>query len=133
MTTRNADLIRGAYAAFGRGDIAAVLMVLEPQLAWHVPGRGPLAGDYVGHDEVLGFFHKTMQLSDGTFSIDIDQILADQDRVVVLCSVSAERHGRQWSSAEVHVWRVVDGQAVQFREFQGDEQTEDEFWSAGAP
>jgi hypothetical protein len=32
----------------------------------------------------------------------------------------------------VQVWRVEGGQAVDFREFQGDEHTEDGFWSAAA-
>jgi hypothetical protein len=36
------------------------------------------------------------------------------------------------SSPEVQVWKVEGGQAVDFREFQGDEHTEDEFWSAAA-
>ena len=80
--------------------------------------------------EVIGFFAATMELSAGTFAIDIDDVLASGQRVVVLCTVSAQRHGRSWSSPEVHVWRVVNGQAVEFREYQGEQQTEDEFWSA---
>jgi ketosteroid isomerase-like protein len=57
-------------------------------------------------------------------------VLAEADRVVVLCTVAARRLGRTWSSPEVHVWRVLGGRAVEFREYQGDQQTEDEFWSA---
>jgi hypothetical protein len=30
---------------------------------------------------------------------------------------------------KVHVWRMHDGKVVEFREFQGDEQREDQFWS----
>ena len=71
-----------------------------------------------------------MELSDGTLRVAVDEILADGERVVALTTVSAERHGQSWSSPEVHVWRVVDGKAVDFREFQGDQQTEDEFWSS---
>ena len=56
-------------------------------------------------------------------------MLASKQRVVVLCIVSAQRHGQDWSTPEVHVWRVVNGQAVEFREYQGDQQAEDEFWS----
>ena len=56
-------------------------------------------------------------------------MLAGEQLVVVLCTVSAQRHGQHWSSPEVHVWRVVNGRAVEFREYQGDQQTEDEFWS----
>jgi hypothetical protein len=44
--------------------------------------------------------------------------------------VSAERNVQSWSSPEVHVWRVQDGRAVAFREFQGDQEAEDRFWSS---
>jgi ketosteroid isomerase-like protein len=129
MTNPNADLIRRGYDAFGQGDIAAVLRMLDPEVVWHVPGRNPLSGDYKGHDDVVGFFVRTMELSGRTFKIDIDAVLAEGERVVVLCIVSAERHGRYWESPEVHVWRVADDLAVEFCEYQGDEHTEDQFWS----
>ena len=130
MTTQNAELIRRAYDAFADGDLTTVLKILDQDITWHIPGRGPLAGDYKGHDEVMGFVTKTMELSAGTFTIDIDDILVDGDHVVVLCTVAAERHGQCWSSPEVHVWRVINNSAVDFREFQGDQETEDEFWSS---
>ena len=56
-------------------------------------------------------------------------MLASAQCVVALCTVSAQRHGRHWSTPEVHVWRVANGRAVDFREYQGDQQAEDEFWS----
>jgi ketosteroid isomerase-like protein len=126
----NAALIRHAYDAFAAGDIPTVLATFSSELAWHVPGRSPLSGDYRGHDEVLGFFGTAMELSGGTLRVDVDEIVADGERVIALTTVSAQRDGRSWSSPEVHVWRVVDGQAVEFREFQGDQQSEDEFWSS---
>ena len=130
MTTENANIIRHGYDAFARADVPAVFEMLDPDITWHVPGSSPLSGDYKGHAEVGGFFARTMELSGGTFGIDIEDILAAGDLVVVLCTVSAERHGQAWSSPEVHVWRVADGRAVAFREFQGDERTEDAFWSS---
>ena len=126
----NADLIRRGYAAFARGDIAAVLAILAEDVLWHVPGRGPLARDYRGHGEVLGFFGRFMELCDQTFRIQIDDVLANSERVVVLCTESAQRLGRSWSSPQVHVWTVKNGRATVFWQFQGDQQTEDEFWSA---
>lgn len=104
--------------------------MLDTEITWHVPGTSPLSGDYKGHGEVGGFFARTMELSGGTFAIDIQDVLAAGERVVVLCTVSAERHGQSWSSPEVHVWRVTGGRAVDFCEFQGNEHTEDAFWSA---
>jgi ketosteroid isomerase-like protein len=130
MTAQNAELIRRGYDAFSRKDVPAVFEILDRDITWHVPGSSPLSGDYKGHDEVGAFFATTMELSGGTFTIAIQDILAQHDQVVVLCTVQAERHGRSWSSAEVHIWRVAGNQAIDFREFQGDQQAEDEFWSS---
>jgi ketosteroid isomerase-like protein len=128
MAHPNAELVRRGYDAFAKGDIPTAFGLLADTITWHVPGRSPLSGDYKGHEEVLGFLTKSMELSGGTVRIDIDEILCDGERVVVICTVSAERSGQYWSSPEIHVWRVVDGKGVEFREFQGDQQTEDEFW-----
>jgi len=49
--------------------------------------------------------------------------------VIVLVTESASRKGRQWSSPQVHAWTVKGGKATVFWQFQGDQQTEDEFWS----
>ena len=130
MSNTNAEILRGGYEAFARGDIPAVLAMFDEDIAWHVPGRSPLSGDYRGHEGVVGFFTKCMELSGGTLQVAPDEILADGDQVVALTTVSAERNGRAWSSPEVHVWRFAGGRAVEFREFQGDQQTEDEFWAA---
>jgi ketosteroid isomerase-like protein len=125
----NAALIKSAYDAFSRGDTQSVFAIFAENILWHVPGRGPLSRDYRGHAEVGGFFEHFMGLSDGSFRIQIDQILANRDRVVVLCTESASRAGRSWSSPQVHVWTVKDGRATAFHEYEGDQQGEDEFWS----
>ena len=130
MAHPNAELLQRGYEAFAKGDIAAVLNILSDGITWHVPGRSPLSGAYEGHEGVLDFFKKSMELSGGTLQVEIDEILADGERVVVLSTVSAQRKGKSRAFPEVHVWRIVDGKAVAFREFQGDQQTEDEFWTS---
>jgi hypothetical protein len=127
--TSNQAIIENAYAAFARGDIPTVLQVLDENILWHVPGRGPLSRDYRGHEEVLGFFQRFMELSEGTFRIAVDDVLAKGDRVIVMVTESAQRRGRTWSSPQVHAWTVKNGRATVFWQFQGDQQTEDEFWS----
>jgi ketosteroid isomerase-like protein len=125
----NQAIIENAYKAFARGDIPTVLEVLDEDILWHVPGRGPLSRDYKGHAEVLGFFQRFMELSEGTFRIAVDDVLAKGDRVIVMVTESAQRHGRAWSSPQVHAWTLKNGRATVFWQFQGDQQTEDEFWS----
>ena len=34
MSQKNVDIIRGMYDAFARGDIPAVLEVLDPDIEW---------------------------------------------------------------------------------------------------
>ena len=54
---------------------------------------------------------------------------SEEDMVVALVTVKAERNGSSAAFPEVHVWRFAERKAIEFREFQGDEQTEDRFWS----
>ena len=129
MGESNATIIRKAYEDFAHGNIPAVFAVLDAAITWHVPGHSPLSGDFTGHDQIGGFFRRTMELSGGAFSIDVHNVLANGDHVVALGTVNAQRNGASASFPEVHVWRMKNRKAIEFREFQGDEQREDRFWS----
>jgi hypothetical protein len=129
MDDTNSAIIRKAYENFARGNIPAVFAALDPTITWHVPGHSPLSGDFTGHDQIGGFFRRTMELSGGAFSMDVHNVLADGDLVVVLVTVNAKRNGVSASFPEVHLWRMKNGKAIEFREYQGDEQREDRFWS----
>src|SRR6516165_3106582 len=129
MIATNAGVIRMAYDDFANGDIPAVLEVFDTSMTWHVPGHSPLSGDYKGHEEIVGFFKHTLALCGGTFAMEVHHVLAEEDVVVVLVTVKAERNGRPAAFPEVHVWRLASEKVTEFREFQGDEHTEDPFWS----
>jgi hypothetical protein len=129
MGESNGAIIRKAYEDFANGNIAAVFAAFDTAITWHVPGHSPLSGDFTGHDRIGGFFRRTMELSGGTFSIDMHNLLADDDLVVALVTVNAQRSGVSASFPEVHVWRLKNGKATEFREYQGDERREDRFWS----
>lgn len=129
MDNSNTAIIRKAYDDFAKGNIADVFAVFDPNIKWHIPGHSPLSGDFTGHDQIGRFFQRTMELSGGAFSIDVHNVLEDADVVVALVTVNAERNGVSASFPEVHVWRVKDGKVTEFREYQGDEQRENSFWS----
>lgn len=129
MSESNAAIVQKAYQDFALGDVPAVFAVFDPNITWHIPGHSRLSGDHKGHEQVGGFFQRTMELSGGLFSIEVHNVLADADVVVVLATVKATRNGVTASFSEVHVWRLKEGKATEFREYQGDEQREDQFWS----
>ena len=48
---------RAQAAFYAGGDVTAALRgLLAEDIAWHVPGRSPIAGHYHGHQEVVGYF-----------------------------------------------------------------------------
>ena len=128
MRESNAAIISKAYENFARGDIRAVFEVLDSNINWHVPGHSPLSSDYRGHDQIGGFFQRPMELSGGAFSMNVHDVVVGDNLVVVLVTVNAQRNGVSASFPEVHVWRMKNGKAIVFREYQGDEQREDRFW-----
>jgi hypothetical protein len=63
----------------------------------------PLSGDYKGKDAIFGFFTKIMQETDGTFRLEVHDILASDDHGVVLVRQTAQRNGKSWDSRAIHV------------------------------
>jgi len=59
----NVQIVKDAYAAFGRGDIQGLLALFAEDIEWIVPGEGwPLAGTYRGHAGVAEFFQKISKM-----------------------------------------------------------------------
>lgn len=48
-------ILRDTYAAFNRGDIAAAVAQLDPQIDWTEPPEFPGGRSYHGRDEVAGY------------------------------------------------------------------------------
>jgi uncharacterized protein len=130
MPEPNTERVRRGYEALANHDSAAVRALLAEDVTWRVPGRGPLSGDYHGHEHVLALLAKRRQLSSDTFRIKGLEMLADRDRVAVICIVSAERFGQYWSAPALHLWRLHGEKAHDVCEFQLDQHGEQEFWAA---
>src|SRR5260370_57221 len=99
MTHPNEDLARQANAAFARGDLAALrTQFFAENIRWHIPGRGPLAGDYEGVTQVIELFGRIFELSGGTARIELHDVLANDNHTVSLATIPAERAGKQQPS-----------------------------------
>jgi uncharacterized protein len=110
----NVARIRDGYAAFAKGDFTVLNDLFAEDLLWHNPGRNQLAGDYRGREAVYGLFGRLMELSEGSFGLDIQSIFADDERGVALVVASASRGGRSLSTTDAHIFRLRDGQVVEF-------------------
>lgn len=129
MAHPNEDLLRRGYDAFGSGDMDTLRELMAPDVVWHVAGRSPMAGDYKGIEEVLGFFGKSMELSGGTTRVEVHDILANDEHGVALVRFTGQREGRSNADNGVQVFHIRDGKATEVWTHPGDQYAVDEFWS----
>ena len=96
MAHPNEDLVRELFAANGRGDIDALRdQYFADGIRLHYPGRGPLAGDHDGVAQVLGFFGRVFELSQGTFRTELHDVVANDEHAVALFTARADQVGRR--------------------------------------
>jgi len=121
---------REAYAAFAAGDLDKVKSVFHPDIVWHLSGNSPLARDYKGIDDVIGLFTTMFSETDGTFSNTLEEVVANEDTVVVISRVHAERQGKSIDAKQVAVYRNDADGKVTDATFYGDDTTQfDAFFS----
>jgi uncharacterized protein len=129
MTHPNEDLVRRGYEAFANGDMDAMRQVLDPDVIWHAPGRSPLAGDYRGVDEVLGFFGRSMETTQGTLRVAVEDVMVSDEGAAALQRSTAQRNGASLDDLGVNVFRIRDGRAVEVWQHWGNPYAADEFLS----
>ena len=122
-------LLRKGYEAFARGDIAAITDMFAADMVWHVPGNNLISGEHKGRDAVFAVFAKTMELTGGTFKIDLHDIVANDEHTVSLSRASASRQGKQLDLRGVDIYHIRNGKVTEWWSFVEDQRLDDEFWS----
>jgi ketosteroid isomerase-like protein len=114
----NAELIEGAYAAFARGDIPAVIELLADEVEWSSPATLPQGGHFHGKAGVGDFF----QALGGAWSdlgLGVESVSeAGADLVIgVVRADGTLRDGGPSGYGATHVFTVQSGKVVHFREY----------------
>jgi len=127
----NVGLIRSLFDAFRSGDVAAIQGALAPDATWHFPGeRGALAGSHTGHEAILEFLARVVALTDGTFGLDVEDVLANDLHGVVFFRGHGRRpDGRTLDNPTCLRIRFAGGRAVDVHEFVWDLEHVETFWS----
>jgi ketosteroid isomerase-like protein len=130
MAHSNEDLVREGFAAFARGDMDALRkQYWADDIRWHVSGRSPLAGDYEGAEQVIELFARLFELTGGALSIELHDVLANDEHAVALFTARAERAGRQLTDNMVQTFHMRDGKVSEVWTQATDLYAQDEFWS----
>ena len=78
-----------------------------------------------GHEEVVAFFIKLVEVTGGSFTLDVQRIVADDTGAVVVSNAAATRDGVPYAWTITHVLEITDGRATSLRIFSDDGQTTD--------
>jgi ketosteroid isomerase-like protein len=125
----NAARVRALFHAFRDRDLAAIQAAIPEHAVWHFPGRtGALAGSHRGRQAILAFLAKVMALTEGTFRLELEDVVANHTSAVALFRGSGLRKGRRLDNPTCLRMRVQDGQIVEVWEFVWDLYAVDEFW-----
>ena len=104
----NATLFRRGYDAFNSGDMDTVRATFDENIVWHNGGRNRFSRDSHGIDDTLAFFMELIQATNGTFHLDVHDIVANDDHAVALVTSKFELNGKQYEDLGAHVVHVKD-------------------------
>ncbi len=126
----NATLIRNLFAAFRERDIETIRNVISEDTIWHFPGRiGQLAGAHEGYAGIFEFLARVSDLTDGTFGLQIEDVLANDSCAVALFRGHGQRNGKTLDNPTCLKILLKEGRATEIREFVWNLYEVDEFWS----
>jgi ketosteroid isomerase-like protein len=111
---------KDVYAAFGRGDVAAILNMLADEIDWEFVGSPglPYAGRRRTRTEVAEFF-AAIPRCDEIHVFEPREFLEADEHVTVLGweSSTALDTGKRFESEWVHVFTVSNGKITRWRGF----------------
>jgi ketosteroid isomerase-like protein len=121
MASANHQLVADTYAAFGRGDVPAVLGGMAPDIVWNEAENFPLAdrNPYLGPQAILeGVFMRLATEWDG-FTVNVEQIHDAGDTVIALGRYTGAHKatGEPINAQMAHVWTVRDGKLAGFQQY----------------
>ena len=114
----NVATVNGAYEAFGRGDIGAVLDILADDVVWSSPATLPHGGQFNGKAGVGEFFQGIGSLW-ASLALDVRGVTAlTADSVVGVVSATGElRSGGPSGYGAAHVFTFTNGKVTGFHEY----------------
>ena len=130
MAHSNEDLVRQGYKAFGEGDMDTLRPLYAADAVHSAAGDNPVAGDYKGIDDILGFYGQLFERSNGTFKAELKNVRAEGgDTVVATHRNTAQREGKTLDQDETLTFTIVGGRFTHLVDRHTDQAAWDTFWS----
>ena len=109
----NVALFRRGYEAFNGGDMDTVRSTFAADIVWHTGGRSRFSGDVRGIDNTLAYFMELIQATNGSFRLDVHDIVANDTHAVALVRSHWDFEGRPYETLGSHVVHIEDGKVAE--------------------
>jgi ketosteroid isomerase-like protein len=118
----NVDIVKGVYEAFGRGDVPAVLAMMDPKIEWYEAEGNPYMPSgkaWVGPDAVLNNLLKRLGTEWDGFAVHPAAFHDAGDIVVVEARYGGtyKATGKSMNPQVCHVWSVKNGKLTKFQQY----------------
>ncbi len=118
----NVTVVKNIYAAFGRGEIPAVLGAMSPGIKWFEAESNPYmpSGEpWVGPDAILNNLFMRLGAEWEGFTVHPASLYGAGDTVVVEARYTGtyKPTGRKLDAQVCHVWDVREGKLTRFQQY----------------
>lgn len=118
---KNIDIVKDLYAAFGKGDVPAVLGAFDPGIQWNEAENFLYAdgNPYAGPQAVAeGVFQRIVSDVEG-FTVVPEHFIDGGDAIVVEGRYrgTLKSTGTRVDAQFAHVWRLRDGKVIRFQQY----------------
>jgi uncharacterized protein len=110
--------LRGAYAAFNRGDMDAAVEPLDAEIEWTEPAEFPGGGTYHGREAAKHYLTQS-RAAWAEVSSEPERFIAHGNQIVVFVHARVRAKGsNEWQDVRLaDVYTFHDGKAIQMRAF----------------
>jgi uncharacterized protein len=115
----NKRIIEQAFEGLARADAAAFLDAMADEITWIIMGQSRVSGRYEGKAAIQNKLVPTLFANFATdYRNYAEEIIADQDRVVVLARGEVKTvRGEDYNNEYCFVFRMRDGEIIEVREY----------------
>ena len=93
-----------------RSDVSfrSLAKLLTVDTPWIIAGTGVLSGVHTGPDEIFEFWKRTAAQTGGGLRLDVEDVLANDERAIVLVTVEGSRGDRLLRERQVAIFEIRD-------------------------
>ena len=126
---RNEAIVRQIFDAFAQKEGLVLRGLFAEDAVWTVPGRGAMAGVYRGRESIYRFLARLPKETDGTYSAELVDVLASDERAAALYRAHGSRHGRTLELDQVLLFTIGDCLVREVLALPSDPDAFETFWA----